>query len=137
MSNVVRFGISLEKELCKKFDKYIKEKRYPNRSQAFRSIIRELFVEKEWKENKEIIGAIALVYDHHKRELVNKLMDIQHDFNHLIISTQHIHIDHHNCFEVIVVRGKSNEVIELKNMLKGTKGVKHCELSMSTKGSSI
>ena len=88
---LMRFGISLEKELLAKFDRHIRKKNYQNRSEAIRDLIREELVKTEWIEGKEVAGAIVLVYDHHKRELVNKLTDIQHDFYKLIISSQHIH----------------------------------------------
>ncbi len=132
MSNLVRFGISLEKGLLKGFDKYIKEKEYKNRSEAIRDLIRERFVKKEWSENKEVAGAIILVYDHHKRELVNKLTDIQHDFHNLVISSQHIHMDHSNCLETIVVKGKANEIETLANKMRSAKGVKYGTLTAAT-----
>jgi CopG family nickel-responsive transcriptional regulator len=76
-------------------------------------------------------------YDHHKRELVNKLMDAQHDFQKIVISTQHIHLDHHNCLEIIAVRGKARDVEKLASLLKSQVGVKHVALSMSTTGSAL
>lgn len=137
MSKIVRFGVSLEKELLEKFDKLIKEKKYPNRSEAIRDLIRENLVKKEWTEGKEVAGAITLVFDHHKRELVNTLTDIQHDFHQLIISSQHIHLDHDNCLEIIVVRGKPIEVRGLADKLKSTKGVKYGSLSIATTGKEL
>ncbi len=137
MSQVVRFGVSLEKELLDRFDKLIEEKDYSNRSEAIRDLIRENLVKKEWTKGKEIAGAITLVYDHHKRELVNTLTDIQHDFHRLIISTQHIHLDHNNCLEIVVVRGKPKEVEKLSQKMRSTKGVKHGSLTMTTTGKGI
>jgi len=137
MSEIVRFGISLEKELLEKFDKLSKEKQYPNRSEAIRDLIRENLVKKEWVGGKEVAGAITLVFDHHKRELVNILTDIQHDFHTLIISSQHIHLDHDNCLEIIVVRGKPTEVRELADKLRATKGVKYGSLSIATTGKGL
>jgi len=137
MSDIVRFGVSLEKELLEKFDKLIKEKKYSNRSEAIRDLIRENLVKREWIEGKEVAGAITLVFDHHKRELVNILTDTQHDFHTLIISSQHIHLDHDNCLEIIVVRGKPTEVRELANKLKATKGVKYGALSIATTGKEL
>ena len=137
MSQVVRFGVSLEKELLARFDKLIEEKAYPNRSEAIRDLIRENLVKKEWTEGREVAGAITLVYDHHKRELVNKLTDIQHDFHRLIISTQHIHLDHSNCLEIVVVKGKPGEVERLFQKIRSTKGVKHGSLTMTTTGKGI
>jgi CopG family nickel-responsive transcriptional regulator len=137
MSQVVRFGVSLEKDLLDRFDKLIEEKDYSNRSEAIRDLIRENLVKKEWTKGKEIAGAITLVYDHHKRELVNTLTNIQHDFHRLIISTQHIHLDHNNCLEIVVVRGKPKEVERLSQKMRSTKGVKHGSLTMTTTGRGI
>jgi CopG family nickel-responsive transcriptional regulator len=137
MSEIVRFGVSLEKELLDKFDRLTKEKKYPNRSEAIRDLIRENLVKREWVEGKEIAGAITLVFDHHKRDLVNILTDIQHDFHTLIISSQHIHLDHDNCLEIIVVRGKPIEARELADKLRATKGVKYGSLSIATTGKEL
>ena len=137
MSEIVRFGVSLEKELLEKFDRLIKEKKYPNRSEAIRDLIRENLVKKEWIEDKEVAGAITLVFDHHRRELINTLTDIQHDFHQLIISSQHIHLDHDNCLEIIVVRGKPIEVRGLADKLKSAKGVKYGSLSIATTGKEL
>ena len=137
MANLFRFGISLPKDLLDKFDRLIREKNYTNRSEAFRDLIREDLVKAEWRQNKEIVGAITLIYDHHKRELVNKLMDIQHDFGDIIISSQHIHLDHNNCLEIIAVKGVAKEAQRLADSLKSVKGVKHGTLSLSTTGKDI
>lgn len=137
MSKLVRFGVSLEKELSDKFDRLIKEKNHTNRSEAFRNLIRQELIKKEWLEGKEVAGAITLIYDHHKRELVNKLTDSQHNFQKLIISTQHIHLDHDNCLEIIAVKGTPGEVKQLADTLRSVKGVKHGTLSMSTTGKNI
>lgn len=137
MSNLIRFGVSLEKSLLEKFDKLIKERNYSNRSEAFRDLIRQELVRKEWQQGKEITGAITLIYDHHKRELVNRLTDIQHDYQKLIISTQHIHLDHNNCLEIIAVKGNSKKTQKLADTLKSVKGVKHGTLSTSSTGKDI
>jgi len=132
MSKLIRFGVSLKEELLRSFDKYIKGKEYKNRSEAIRDLIRERFVKKEWSENKEVAGTITLVYSHHKRELVNRLTDIQHDFHEIVISSQHIHLDHNNCLETIVAKGRSNEIEKLAYKLKSAKGVKYGALTMAT-----
>ena len=134
MSELVRFGVSLEDDLLNKFDRHIKSQKYTNRSEAIRDLIREELVKKEWTENKEVTGAITLVYDHHTRELVTKVLDVQHDYHACILSTQHIHLDHHNCFEIIVTKGKSKEIEELYQKLKSIKNVKHTGFMMATKG---
>jgi len=137
MPKVFRFGISLDKELLDKFDRLIRGKNYVNRSEAFRDLIRQELVKKEWQGGHEVAGAVTLIYDHHKRELLNKITDTQHDFQKLIISTQHIHLDHNNCLEIIAVKGSPKEVQKLSDTLKSIKGVKHGTLSMSTTGRDI
>lgn len=137
MSALFRFGISLPKDLLEKFDKLISQKSYSNRSEAFRDLIRQELVKEEWREAGEVVGAVTLVYDHHKRELVNKLTDIQHDFQGTIISTQHIHLDHDNCLELIAVKGSAANITKLADTLKSVKGVKHGTLSMSSTGKGL
>lgn len=137
MPDLVRFSISIEKDLIANFDKHIKEKDCPTRSKAIGDLIRENLVKQEWIEGKEVAGTITLVYDHHKRNLVTQLISKQHDFHHMIISSQHIHLDHNNCLEVIVVKGKPNDVHGLAAKIKATKGVKHCSLSVTTTGKNI
>lgn len=137
MSKLVRFGVSLDEELLNKFDRYIKEKSYSNRSEAFRDLIRQELVKKSWETGSDVAGAITLIYDHHQRELLNKITDLQHDFQKVIISTQHVHLDHDNCLEIIAVRGGPKEVQRLAEMLKSIKGIKHGTLSMSSTGKDI
>ncbi|MCF6157717.1 MAG: nickel-responsive transcriptional regulator NikR [wastewater metagenome] len=137
MSDLVRFGISLEKELLERFDRHIKGKKYTNRSEAIRDLIRDDLVKREWLEDKEVTGSITLVYNHHKRELTNFLIDIQHDYHTIILSTQHIHLDEDNCLEIIVIKGKPQEIEGLYSKLKSAKGVKHGGLAMTTTGKEI
>ncbi|MFO0795621.1 MAG: nickel-responsive transcriptional regulator NikR [Candidatus Brocadiaceae bacterium] len=137
MSNLIRFGVSLEKELLERFDEHIQGKKYTNRSEAIRDMIRDELVKKEWLEGKEVTGSITLVYNHHKRELTNFLIDIQHDYHHIILSTQHIHLDEDNCLEIIVMKGKPKEIEELYGKLKSAKGVKHGGFAMTTTGKEI
>lgn len=137
MAHLVRFGVSLEKDLLGHFDSHLKQKKYTNRSEAIRDLIREDLVKQQWQEGKEIAGTVTLIYDHHKRELVNKLMEIQHDFGGLIISAQHIHLDHHNCLEIIALKGAARQAQVLADTLKAVKGVKHAALSLSSTGKNI
>jgi CopG family nickel-responsive transcriptional regulator len=137
MAKLVRFGVSLDKDLLDKFDRLIKGRSYTNRSEAFRDLIRQELVKEQWEEGKEIAGAIVLIYDHHKRELSHKLTHIQHDFQKMIISTQHIHLDHNNCLEIIAVKGDSKRAQKLEDILRAVKGVKHVSLGMSTTGEEI
>jgi len=137
MSKLIRFGISLEKDLSDKFDNRLKEKGYTNRSEAIRDLIRHDLIQQEWQKGSRVAGAITLIYDHHKRELLNKITDIEHDFQDLIISAQHVHLDHNNCLEIVAVKGDAFKVQELADILKSVKGVKHATLSMSTTGRSL
>ena len=132
MTKLVRFSIALEDDLLSKFDRYAKSKKYHNRSDAVRAIIRGELVKSEWRSGSEVAGAIVLVYDHHKREVVNKLTDTQHDFHEMVISNQHVHLDHHNCLETIVVKGNPKKVEALANKLKSIKGVKYGALTAAT-----
>ena len=137
MPDVFRFGISIDKNLLDKFDRLIREKKYTNRSEAFRDLIREELVKKEWIEGKDVAGAITFIYDHHQRDLLNKIVDIQHQFQKIIISAQHIHLDHENCLEIVAVKGSSRDVQTLADRLKSVKGVRHGILSMSSTGKEI
>lgn len=137
MAQLVRFGVSLEKDLLYRFDSRLREKKYTNRSEAIRDLIREGLVKKQWEEGSQIAGTITMIYDHHKRELVNKLMNLQHNFGAIIISSSHIHLDHNNCLEIIAVKGSPKEAQKLADSLRSVKGVKHGTLSMSTTGKNI
>ena len=137
MGELVRFGVSLEKKLLEKFDSFIRERNYTNRSEALRDMIRQELIRKEWVEGEDIAGAITLIYDHHRKDLLSKITDIQHNFQKLIISTQHIHLDHDNCLEIVAVRGNPAEVQRLADTMKSIKGVKHGTLSMSSTGKDI
>lgn len=138
MEELARFGISIPKELLKAFDEYIEKKHYANRSEAIRDLIRQKLVEEEWRESKEdVIGVITYLYDHHKRELTERLIDLQHDYYDKIITTQHIHVDHERCLEVILVKGKANEIKELADKIQAQKGVLHLNLALTTLGKSI
>ena len=138
MSLVSRFGVSIEENLLKKFDRLISRKGYQNRSEALRDLIRESLVQEEWEEGKkETVGTIAIVYSHHTRELSRTLTDMQHRYYRSILSSLHIHLDEHNCLEVLVVRGKGREIKKIGDRLIGTKGVKHGKLSLTTTGKNL
>ncbi len=136
-SQVVRFGVSLEKELLSELDGYVAEKGFPTRSEAFRALVRERLVEGEWDAGKEVAGAIVLVYDHGRRQIVDRITRVQHEFHRTVLSTQHIHLDHDNCLEVVVVKGRPAEVRELYRGLQAIKGMKHVSLSAGTTGQDI
>jgi CopG family nickel-responsive transcriptional regulator len=137
MSDLTRFSVSIEKELLAKFDRQIRSEQYPTRSKAIADLIRNDLVKRQWAGKKDVAGVIILVYDHHKRGLSNRLTSIQHHFHNLVVSTQHIHLDHRNCLEIVVVKGKPRQAEELAHQLKTTKGVKHGSLAMATTGKEI
>lgn len=137
MSKLIRFGVSIDEALLKDFDGYIERHRYTNRSEALRDLIRNHLVEDEWDTNKETVGTITIVYDHHVPELMERLTDMQHQYNELIQSTLHIHLDAHSCLEVLVVRGKSGKIKKIADGLIATKGVKHGKLTATTTGKDL
>lgn len=132
-----RFSISLEDNLLDIFDQHIADKAYNNRSEAIRDLIRKTFVEKEWEEDKDVMGVISLVYDHHQPQLQKRVTELQHDFHHQIVSTTHVHMDHDNCLEVIIVKGKAKNVIDLADRLRALKGVRNSNLAMNSTGKSL
>lgn len=138
MSGIMRFGVSIDGQLIKKFDSLIGRKGYATRSEAIRDMIRDSLVEREWEsEERETVGTITLVYNHHTRELEHALTDMQHKSFHQIISTLHVHLDAHNCLEVLVVKGRSHEIQKIADRLIGTRGVKHGKLTMTTTGKEL
>lgn len=132
MSSLVRFGVSLDELLLDRFDTLIKRRGYTNRSEAIRDLIRQELVQKQWEEGQEVAGAITFVYDHHKKDLLSRVIDIQHDFQNIIISTQHIHLDHHNCLEIIAVKGVAQDIQKLADTLRAVKGVRYGAMSISS-----
>jgi len=129
-----RFSVSLKENLLADFDKFIRRCQYSNRSEAVRDLIRKALVQREWEADKNVIGVITLVYDHHQNQLHETITQLQHDFYEHIISTTHVHMDRDNCLEVIIIRGKALEVRELSERLIATKGVKNGDLAMSSTG---
>ena len=137
MSKLMRFGVSLDARLLSDFDRLIGGKNYTNRSEAIRDLIRDTLVEQEWGADKETVGTVTIVYDHHIHDLTDKLTDIQHDHHRLVLSVMHVHLDHDHCLEVLVVRGKGSEIRKVADTLIGTKGVKHGKLAMTTTGKGL
>ena len=138
MGQLSRIGVAIDSELLEKFDSMIAQRGYTNRSEAFRDIIRGELVEKAWQSPESpVVGTVTLVYDHHVRLLSEKLTSLQHDFHHSILSTLHVHLDHDNCLEVLVVRGKAGEVQKVADTLISTKGVKHGRLTITSSGAEL
>lgn len=137
-AHLIRFGVSADARLLEKFDEMIAEKCYANRSEAIRDLIRDQLVEFAWtKSQEEVVGTLTLVYNHESRDLSDKLTRLQHHHHSAIISTLHVHLDEHNCLEVLVMRGESKIIKSLADKLIGTKGVKHGKLTMSTTGKEL
>lgn len=128
---VVRFGVSLEQEALVALDNYTKDNRIKNRSQAINHLINNNLVEKKWLCNNVVAGSITLVYDHHKRDLLSNLNEIQHDYHTAILSSQHFHLNHDRCLEIIAVKGKAAILTELADKLIAVKGIQHGKLTMS------
>jgi CopG family transcriptional regulator, nickel-responsive regulator len=126
-----RFGVSLESELLDELDKLVISNRFPNRSQAIRFLIHKNQIEEKWSSNQEVAGAIVITYDHNLKDLHKKVNSLQHEYHCLILAGQHIHIDDHNCLEVIAVKGNAGRLEKLANKLKALKGIKHSELLKS------
>jgi len=138
VEEIVRFGVSMEKNLLADFDGLISRKGYTNRSEALRDLVRDHLVEEEWKvEKKEMIGTITIVYNHHTWGLSGTLIELQHHFHNLIISTMHLHMDENNCLEVLVVKGMVDKIKSIADKLISTRGVKHGKLTMTTTGKEL
>jgi CopG family nickel-responsive transcriptional regulator len=136
-SRLIRFGVSLERDLLSQFDTFVQDKKFPTRSEAIRALIKERLVRKEWLSGKEVAGVIVLVYDHGRREILNRIIRVQHESHENVISTQHVHLDHDNCLEVVVVKGKPRDVDRLYKGLQFIKGIKHISLNTGTTGRRI
>jgi len=138
MTGLTRFGVSIPDSLLGDFDRLIGRKGYQNRSEAIRDLIRDSLVTEERREGKrEMVGTIALVYSHHTRELSRMLTKMQHDHFQTILSTLHIHLDEHNCLEVLVIKGKGEELQKISDRLIGIRGVKHGKLSLTSTGKNL
>ncbi|MBN2424117.1 MAG: nickel-responsive transcriptional regulator NikR [Calditrichaceae bacterium] len=134
---LVRFGVSLPTKLIRDFDTLISRKHYPNRSEAIRDLIRRMLIQEEIDENHIVVGVLHLLYDHHKRDLSDKLDQIQHDHHQLIISTTHVHLDHDNCLEVILLKGKAKAIRDISDQLIAIKGVKNGQVCLTSKGGKL
>jgi CopG family transcriptional regulator, nickel-responsive regulator len=131
MSQLIRTGISLERELLARFDKIIEQKGYGSRSEAIRDLVRDHFVEEDIASNKVVVATLTLVYDHHQPKLSEQLIEAQHDYKGKVLVTTHVHLDHHNCLEVIIFKGRGTEVKKFADQLLSLKGVKHGRLVLT------
>ncbi len=138
MGKTIRFGVSLDSDLLDKFDSHCEERSYQTRSEAIRDLIRNTLVQREWEQAEgDLAGTLTLVYDHHKSGLSQRLTEIQHDAHDVIQSSLHVHLDHHNCLEVIILKGDADTIKDLGQKLISTKGVKHGNLALTTTGKDL
>lgn len=131
-NKLTRFGISMDEKLLQNFDEIIEEKGYQNRSEAVRDLVRDAILQHQWSNDSEVVaGAILLFYNHHQNKLVNEMLSIQHDYHDNILATTHLHVDHHNCMEVIIVKGVASDLRILSDKLISLKGVFYGKLTIS------
>ena len=136
MGKLIRFGVAMDDELLDRFDALVARRgSAANRSEAVRDLVRDALVDAEWEgSDEEIVGTITMVFDHHANDLTEKLDAVQHAHFDKVVSSMHVHLDAHNCLEVIVVRGASGDIRSIAETLLGTKGVKHGKLVTTTTG---
>jgi len=135
MSTLARIGVAIDADLLEQFDAYLDRRNYTNRSEGFRDLVRDALIgEKTADPAQPSVGTLTLVYDHHTRSLSEKLTNMQHDHTDLVISTLHVHLDHHNCLEVLVLRGPAGQIRQLAEGIIATKGVQHGQLTMTAAG---
>lgn len=138
MSALSRIGVAIDSALLSKFDQLIARRGYTNRSEAFRDLIRDALIEKAAERpDSVVVGTVTLVYDHHVRMLSDRLTEMQHESYHNVLSTLHVHLDHDNCLEVLVLKGKAGTVQKIADALISTKGVKHGRLTITTTGAGL
>ncbi|HEX72095.1 MAG TPA: nickel-responsive transcriptional regulator NikR [Candidatus Hydrogenedentes bacterium] len=137
MAGVERVSISLERPLLERLERLVREGHYANRSEFIRDMIRDRLVEREWRRGEEAVGTVTLIYNHHTRGLIEKLMTVQHDYHHVILATTHVHLDHDLCAETVVVKGQALQIKLLADLLRQQKGVLHASLSISSTGKNL
>ena len=125
MAELVRTGLSLEKDLLKKFDAVIAKKGYQNRSEAIRDLIRDHLVSEESETGRMIVGTLTMVYDHHQANLAERLIAIQHEAHSHVLAATHVHLDHDNCLEVVIMKGRGSQLRQMANQILSLRGVKH------------
>jgi CopG family nickel-responsive transcriptional regulator len=128
---IKRFGVSIDEEVLATLDRYVRENNFANRSQAIRSLVEQYIVDNKWQKNEVVAGAIVILYDHHKSDILVKLNEIQHDYHEMILSSQHFHLDHDTCLEIIAVKGRARLLQELADLILSRKGIIHGKLVMS------
>jgi len=137
MAQLSRTGVSLEDDLLKEFDRLIAKRGYANRSEAFRDLIREALLSESVESNKPVVGTLTLVYDHHVPNLAQKLTEVQHTAGTMVLAATHVHLDHHYCLEVIIMKGRGKEIQAVADGMLALRGVELGKLVLTTSGSSL
>ena len=137
MSELVRTGLSLENDLLVKFDEAIAKKGYGNRSEAIRDLIRDNLVTEDINKNRVVVGTLTVVYDHHRPNLTEKMVEAQHRAGSRVLAATHVHLDHHNCLEVIIMKGRGGELKDLADGILSLRGVKHGQLVVTSTGKDL
>lgn len=132
-------GVSLPDNLLSRFDEIISIRGYSSRSEGIRDAIRNYITHYEWMKDVEgeRVGTISLVFNHHQKGLVESLADLEHEYVDLIRSSLHIHLDHNNCLEVMVLRGEGSKVKTVAEKVMALKGVKHVKLTTTSAGANL
>ncbi len=137
MADLVRTGLSLERDLLEQFDKSIAGRNYENRSEAVRDLIREHLVSEEGDKNATIAATLTMVYDHHRPNLTERLTEIQHQAHAQVLAATHVHLDHHNCLEVVIMKGRSAALRKIADQILSLRGVKHGKFVVTTTGKDL
>jgi len=137
MSDLTRTGLSIDRELLANFDVAIAKRNYKNRSEAVRDLIRDYLVGEEADSNKVVVGTLTIVYDHHRPNLTEKLVEAQHHAGGSVLAATHVHLDHHNCLEVVIMKGRSKELRHLADHILSLRGVKHGQLVITSTGKEL
>jgi len=137
MSDLARTGLSIDRELLAQFDVAIAKRNYKNRSEAVRDLIRDHLVGEEADSNKVVVGTLTIVYDHHRPNLTEKLVEAQHHAGGSVLAATHVHLDHHNCLEVVIMKGRSKELRHLADQILSLRGVKHGQLVITSTGKEL
>jgi CopG family nickel-responsive transcriptional regulator len=137
MSELVRISMSIEQPLYERLEELVARSGYSNRSEFVRDLVRNRLVEEEWAHEDDLLGTISMVYDHHSRNLSHKLTSLQHDFPGTVLATTHVHLDHHHCAEMVMVRGRGEEIKTLVDLIHREKGVLHASLAPGSTGRSL
>lgn len=139
MSNLIRFGVSIEQDLSVKFDQLISKRGYATRSEALRDLIREALIQQkiEFDSQIEALGSLTIIYDHHASNLLQEMANIQHNHHQLILSVMHLHVNHHDCMEIIAISGRVEKITQLANEIVSLKGIKNGKLFLTLPSSDI